>query len=128
MKHLLNDMSEKEKNSIREQHTGGKQIINEKFSILVNSKLGDAKPLVSEQANAAYKVGQVFKAKRSTDNQIYTIKVVQIINDGTHIVGAITGPGQYQGKPLNGNSLELNVNTPGIVAGNMELGDFTIQK
>lgn len=45
MKHLLNDMSEMEKNSIREQHTGGMNISNKKFSKLINSKLGDVKPI-----------------------------------------------------------------------------------
>lgn len=49
MKHLLNDLSEQEKNSIREQHTGGMKVMTESFSKLVNSKLGDSKPLVSEQ-------------------------------------------------------------------------------
>lgn len=45
MKHLLNDMSEMEKNSIREQHTGGMNISNKKFSKLINSKLGNVKPI-----------------------------------------------------------------------------------
>ncbi len=49
MKHLLNDLSEDEKNSIREQHTGGKKIVIENFDKLVNTKLGDAKPYLTEQ-------------------------------------------------------------------------------
>jgi len=49
MKHILNDLSEQEKNSIREQHTGGMKVMTESFSKLLNSKLGDVKPLVSEQ-------------------------------------------------------------------------------
>ena len=49
MKHILNDLSEQEKNSIREQHTGGMKVMTEDFSKLINSKLGDSKPLVSEQ-------------------------------------------------------------------------------
>ena len=49
MKHLLNNMSEEEKNSIREQHTGGMKVMTENFSKLLNSKLGDSKPLVNEQ-------------------------------------------------------------------------------
>ena len=48
MKHLLNDLSEEVKNSIREQHTGGKKIIIENFNKLINSKLGDSKPLVEQ--------------------------------------------------------------------------------
>jgi hypothetical protein len=49
MKHILNDLTEQEKNSIREQHTGGMKVMTESFSKLINSKLGDSKPLVSEQ-------------------------------------------------------------------------------
>jgi len=49
MKHLLNDLSEEEKNRIREQHTGGKKLVIENFDKLVNTKLGDAKPLLSEE-------------------------------------------------------------------------------
>ena len=48
MKHLLNNMSEEEKNAIREQHTGGKTINTEKFSKLLESKLGDARPLTEQ--------------------------------------------------------------------------------
>jgi len=48
MKHLLNNLSEQEKNSIREQHTGGMKVMVENFSKLINSKLGDVKTLVNE--------------------------------------------------------------------------------
>ena len=50
MKHILNNLSEQEKNSIREQHTGGMKVMTENFNKLLNSKLGDSKPLVSEQS------------------------------------------------------------------------------
>ena len=50
MKHLLNDLSEEEKNKIREQHTGGKKIVIENFNKLVNTKLGDTKPLTEQVA------------------------------------------------------------------------------
>jgi len=49
MKHLLNDMSFEEKQNIREQHTGGMKVMSDSFRRLVNGKLGDSKPLVSEQ-------------------------------------------------------------------------------
>ena len=130
MKHILNDLTEQEKNAIREQHTGGMKVMTENFSKLLNSKLGDSKPLVSEQSQAGtYKVGQVMKALRDKDNQMYTIKVSQIVPDGTHIVASIQGPGTYEGKPINGKGIyELNANTPGELAGNMEMGIFKLQK
>jgi hypothetical protein len=49
MKHLLNDLTEQEKNSIREQHTGGMKVITENFSKLIKTKSGDVKPLVNEE-------------------------------------------------------------------------------
>lgn len=52
MKHLLNNLSDDEKNRIREQHTGGKRITIENFKNLVTTKLGDSKPFLNEQAQA----------------------------------------------------------------------------
>jgi hypothetical protein len=49
MKHLLNNLSSEEKNSIREQHAGGMKVMTENFSRLINAKSGEVKPLVSEQ-------------------------------------------------------------------------------
>ena len=49
MKHILNNLSEEEKNAIREQHEGGMKVITENFSKLINAKLGDSKPLVSQE-------------------------------------------------------------------------------
>lgn len=49
MKHILNDLTEIEKNSIREQHTGGMKVITDNFSKLINSKSGEVKTIVTEQ-------------------------------------------------------------------------------
>lgn len=49
MKHLLNDMSQEEKNSILEQHSGGKKILIENFNKLVGKKLGEVKPYLTEE-------------------------------------------------------------------------------
>lgn len=48
MKHLLNDLSEETKNSIREQHEGGKKIVIENFKKLIETKSGDVKPLTEK--------------------------------------------------------------------------------
>ncbi len=42
MKHLLNNISEEEKQSILEQHKGGMKVFNENFNNMVNKKLGHA--------------------------------------------------------------------------------------
>jgi hypothetical protein len=60
MKHILNDLTDHEKNALREQHTGGMKVMTENFSKLLNSKLGDSKPLVNEQ-----NVGALFNSAQS---------------------------------------------------------------
>lgn len=55
MKHLLNNLTEEEKNAIREQHTGGMKVMNENFSKLVNTKLGDVKPMINEETETTSK-------------------------------------------------------------------------
>jgi murein DD-endopeptidase MepM/ murein hydrolase activator NlpD len=49
MKHLLNNLSEEEKNSIRNQYTGEIKVVTENFKKLLNSKLGDVRPLVDDE-------------------------------------------------------------------------------
>ncbi len=48
MKHLLNDLSNEEKNRIREQYEGGMTVDPSRFRNLMESKLGDIKPLIKE--------------------------------------------------------------------------------
>jgi hypothetical protein len=62
MKHILNDLSSMEKQSILEQHKGGKQIDTSRFKTLLESKLGDVKPLVNEVANPLHQlIGKTVK-------------------------------------------------------------------
>jgi hypothetical protein len=49
MKHILNNISQEEKQTILEQHSGGKFIDTSSFKRLLESKLGNVKPLVMEQ-------------------------------------------------------------------------------
>ena len=58
MKHILNNLSEEEKNAIREQHTGGMKVMTENFSKLLNSKLGDTKP-ITEQVTTNQPSGEI---------------------------------------------------------------------
>jgi len=54
MKHLLNDIPEWERNSIREQHKGGTTIDTSRFKKLMESKLGNVKPLINEMDDEDY--------------------------------------------------------------------------
>ena len=58
MKHLLNNLTEEEKNSIREQHTGGMNVVNENFSKLINTKSGDVKTYLGEQSETTTSGGE----------------------------------------------------------------------
>lgn len=51
MKHLLNNLSNEEKNTIREQHKGGISIDNSKFRKLLESTSGNVKPLITERSD-----------------------------------------------------------------------------
>jgi len=86
--------------------------------------------MTEQKTNQTYKVGQVLKGMRDKDNQTYEIRITQLVNDGSHIVAKIKGPGSYEGKALDGQygSYELNTNVPGELSGNMEMGTFKIVK
>jgi len=71
MKHLLNNLSEEEKNSIRSKHTGGMKLTNENFSRLVNSKLGDSKPLLKENRGL---IKEGFVSELTKDQALYVFK------------------------------------------------------
>lgn len=57
MKHLLNNISEEEKNRIREQHEGGINLSIDNFKTLVETKLGDAKPYLNESKETCEQCG-----------------------------------------------------------------------
>lgn len=63
MKHILNNLTEQEKNAIREQHTGGMKVATDKFSQLLESKLGDVKPILTEQKSNFKEVVKFLKSK-----------------------------------------------------------------
>lgn len=58
MKHLLNNLSEEEKNNIRKLHSGGMKVVNENFSKLVNYKSGNVESIIKE-ATPPQKTGHV---------------------------------------------------------------------
>jgi len=48
MKHILNNIPQEEKNRILEQHRGGKSIDTTRFKALLESSMGNVKPLIME--------------------------------------------------------------------------------
>jgi hypothetical protein len=81
MKHILNNLSNEEKNSIREQHIGGMKVVTENFNKLLGSKLGDSKPLTEQSpmfANAASALtGQ---GKPATQNKTGNDRIANLAN------------------------------------------------
>ena len=71
MKHLLNNISEEEKNSIREQHEGGMNVAIENFKSLVETKSGDAKPYLNEMKEE--ELGEALELKYLTIPQIESL-------------------------------------------------------
>jgi hypothetical protein len=81
MKHLLNNLTEQEKNSIREQHSGGMKVVTENFSKLTNTKSGDVKTLVEQNSNNTNKSN----IDKMIENEGYK-KVTKVsLPDGTYI-------------------------------------------
>ena len=76
MKHLLNNISEEEKNRIREQHEGGMNLSIDNFKKLVETKLGDAKPYLSEQSSNAKQVAGPF-SENQKESDIFKYYIFQ---------------------------------------------------
>lgn len=108
MKHILNNISEEEKNAIREQHTGGMKLNTEKFKKLLETKQGEVKPYLNEspvqmQANqmAQDLLDQVKSGEATPDPSLkqgivdcikkgrYPHLSVVTVGAGTEILGAL---------------------------------------
>ena len=86
MKHLLNNLSEEEKNRIREQHEGGMNLAIDNFKKLVETKSGDAKPYLNEQD------AQTLPSRRITRN----LTVDEIDSLAEKIVGKLDDKLKYE--------------------------------
>lgn len=64
MKHLLNEMSEEEKNNIRSQHTDSISVNTENFKKLVENKLGNVKPLINENDEGMIRIPSMYNGIR----------------------------------------------------------------
>jgi len=84
MKHLLNNMSEEEKNAIREQHSGGMKVMTENFNKLLNSKLGDARPLLEkkEEENEGFMDSLMAKKHKKIDTLKHGGHEIDVYSDG----------------------------------------------
>jgi len=101
MKHLLNDLTEKEKNSIREQHTGGMNVVVENFSKLINTKSGDVKTLVNEQTTTG-------NTKQEVKTIINKVATEGIKNVTPQMISSPQFKGTYSGYQFGGEFNGIN--------------------
>lgn len=114
MKNLLNNISSDEKQRILEQHSGGKLIDTRNFRRLLESKLGDVKPLIVEQEVKQGTGGDPYQYKKEGGKYFYAKKsegtnakwVEQTKDEGikaiqTKIFGETPGTNQPITKPLD---------------------------
>ena len=74
MKHILNNISQEEKQTILEQHSGGKFIDTSSFKRLLESKLGNVKPLVMEQVTGTTTPGDPSQSTVDLSTDYATLK------------------------------------------------------
>jgi hypothetical protein len=85
MKHILNDISQFEKQRILEQYTQNKYVDTTKFKKLIESKLGSVKPLLNEQVEPnAGSIQQFLKDNLPDPN----LKVDFVFGNGTAAAAA----------------------------------------
>ena len=96
MKHLLNNISEEEKNSILEQHTGGMKIFNENFNKMVNKKLGHVS--LYEQAETTDD-SSTFSTKKISE--LSDTDKERLRNSDSSVWDSLIGDTTFQGQSLS---------------------------
>jgi len=115
MKHILNDISQEEKNRILEQHSGGKTIDTTKFKRLLESTLGNVKPLISEQDTATT---QTTTVTTPTDQNTQNANV-----DTTNWIKTIAYVDSGTTEPLT--NIQINPETIRLVGSNVDF-DYVV--
>lgn len=119
MKHLLNNLSNEEKNRIRNQHGGGMSVDNSKFKRLVESTLGNSKPLITEQAtNSIVKIQKNFGGTPDENFFMLAQKVKGangfIYNCTDKMMRVGDGPGSYKAEDFGLDPLETQTKIDGV--------------
>ena len=119
MKHLLNNISNEEKNRIRNQHSGGMSVDNSKFKRLLESTLGNSKPLISEQStNSIVKIHKNFGG--IPDENFFMLK--QEVKGANGFIYSCTdkmmrvgdGPGSYKAEDFGLDPVETQTKIDGV--------------
>lgn len=114
MKHILNNISQEEKQTILEQHSGGKIIDTSSFKRLLESKLGDVKPLVMEQVTGDTQTagggGKALKNKEYVNDSLFPVNVFYDSKGVLANFDPATGTGNYTGNDYKHTGKKLSYN------------------
>ena len=108
MKHLLNNIPQEEKNRILEQHRGGKSIDTTRFKALLESSMGNVKPLIMEGPTGSKKEGMCLTTNRSEQtlgdgsdaNLVYDLSIVAPKTLQDKIKNAHNNTGYFMGSTM----------------------------
>jgi hypothetical protein len=119
MKHLLNDISQEEKNSILEQHNGGMSIDTSKFKRLLESIGGNVKPLVTEEVtNSIVKIHKNFGGNPDENFFMLAQKVKGsngfIYNCTEKVMRVGDGPGSYKAEDFGLDPVDTQTKINGV--------------
>jgi hypothetical protein len=89
MKHILNNIPKEEKHRILNLHTGGMKVVTENFKKLINSKMGNVKPLMEAakdpepviKPNSEKTIQIWFEEGKSTIPSIVKEKMIEFIRE-----------------------------------------------
>lgn len=115
MKHLLNNISDEEKNKIREQYTGGIKISTNQFKKLTETRQGIINPLLEELGGNVTSPNQVDKTQE-TETIINNVATEGIKNVTSEMVSSPQFKGWYSGYHFGGifNNVNYEWNCNGV--------------
>lgn len=112
MKHILNNISQEEKQRILKQHSGGKTIDTSKFRQLLESKLGEVKPLVMEQVTGDTQTtgggAKALKNKEFVNDSLFPVNVFYDSKGVLANFDPATGAGSYTGNDFKHSGRKLS--------------------
>ena len=127
MKHLLNNLGEEEKNSIREQHAGGMKVNTEKFGKLVEAKQGDVKQYTTMRVNESVEDPNL-EMNKTYDKMVKREKIVEERSevDKEMILSLILKYAEYFDKENFEDAYDWMENVVGTVE--LELGEMGVDQ
>ena len=116
MKHLLNNIPQEEKNRILEQHRGGKSIDTTRFKVLLESTMGNVKPLIMEGPTGYTQTTKVGKDQQG--QELYKNPTTGVYGDTSNWVKVIAFSDEATTQALT--NIEINPQMIGLEGNNVK--------